>query len=163
MKCSRFVEVDRQNSRETFYFYFLFPFSFTNTLYHLPRRVVEGSWLVKKGVGTTPAILGNKLDQNYHFDSVWKLNSSLYTSEIILILTRTYLCIASTNINFMASCYMVATQERNIFTIEVDVGSSSVAGSILGMVKGAAKSLIIDLLFLLEGQVKHLILQQVVL
>jgi hypothetical protein len=31
-------------------------------------RVVESSWLVKKGVGQQPAILGNKLTQLYFYD-----------------------------------------------------------------------------------------------
>lgn len=35
-------------------------------------RVVEGNWLVKKSVGTQPAILGKQLVQTYHYDE--KLN-----------------------------------------------------------------------------------------
>ena len=35
-------------------------------------RVVEAPWVVRKGVGTQPAILGNKLLQTYHTDA--KLN-----------------------------------------------------------------------------------------
>ena len=38
------------------------------------------------------------------------------------------------------------------FEVDVDVGSSSVAGGILGVVKGYVTSLTIDLAFLLEGQ-----------
>ena len=77
--------------------------------FKLIPRVVEGSWVVKKGVGSTPAILGKKLDQRYY-------------------------------------------QGTNYFELDIDVGSSSVAGSILGLVKGYAKALVIDLAFLLEGQ-----------
>ena len=32
-------------------------------------RIAEGSWLVKKGVGTTPAILGRKVKQTYYRNS----------------------------------------------------------------------------------------------
>ena len=65
--------------------------------------------MVKKSVGTTPAILGNKIKQRYFHG-------------------------------------------KNSFELDVDLGSSSVAGGVLGMVKGYARQLHIDLAFLLEGQ-----------
>jgi len=40
----------------------------------------------------------------------------------------------------------------NYFEVDVDVGSSSVAKSVFNLVKGYAKSLVIDMLFLIEGQ-----------
>ena len=40
----------------------------------------------------------------------------------------------------------------NYFEIQVDVGSSKVAGSIMGLVKSYATSLVIDLAFLIEAQ-----------
>ena len=40
---------------------------------------------------------------------------------------------------------------KTYLEIDVDVGSSKVGGGILGMVKGSAKALTIDLSFLLEG------------
>lgn len=84
--------------------------------FKLIPRVIEGNWIVKQGVGSTPAILGNKLKQEYHYDKT-----------------------------------------NNVFEVEVDVSSSAVAGKILGLVKGAAKSLVIDLSFLLEGkEIAHL-------
>lgn len=45
--------------------------------------------------------------------------------------------------------------ENNYFEVCIDVGSSKVAGSILGLVKGYAKSLVIDLCFLIEGQAEE--------
>lgn len=42
--------------------------------------------------------------------------------------------------------------KQNVFELEVNVNSSLVAGQILGIVSGAAKSLTIDLAFLMEGQ-----------
>jgi len=74
-------------------------------------RIVEGNWVVQKAVGTTPAILGSKMTQTYHYDKA-----------------------------------------LNYFEVDVDVGSSSVAKSILNLVRGYAKSITIDLLFLIEGQ-----------
>ncbi|GBG24203.1 Protein ENHANCED DISEASE RESISTANCE 2 [Hondaea fermentalgiana] len=83
---------------------------FRDNCFKLIPRVVEGNFFVSKAVGTTPAILGKKLDQEYYGDG------------------ETY------------------------FELVVDVGSSAVAGSILGVVKGYAASISIDLAFLLEGQ-----------
>jgi hypothetical protein len=40
---------------------------------------------------------------------------------------------------------------EGFFEIVIDLGSSKVAGAILGLVKGYAKSLVIDLAFVLEG------------
>lgn len=79
--------------------------------FKLIPRVVEGSYLVKHGVGTTPAILGKKLKTNFYYDKT-----------------------------------------LNVFEVEVDVSSSSIAGQILGLVKGAARSLVIDLNILVESQ-----------
>jgi len=74
-------------------------------------RIVEGPWVVQKGVGTTPAILGTKMTQSY-FEN----------------------------------------KEKNYFEIDVDVGSSKVGGQIFRLVKGYAKSVVIDFHFLIEGQ-----------
>mmetsp|Transcript_20406 Transcript_20406/g.33668 ORF Transcript_20406/g.33668 Transcript_20406/m.33668 type:complete len:673 (-) Transcript_20406:2495-4513(-) len=82
-------------------------------------RVVKGNFIVRKSVGTTPAILGKKLDQEYYGDG------------------ETY------------------------FEVVVDVGSSSIAGTILGVVKGYATSLQIDLAFLLEGQTNEFLPEQI--
>lgn len=43
-------------------------------------------------------------------------------------------------------------KQRNVFEVEVDVSSSTVAANILGLVKGAAKNLVIDLSFLIEAK-----------
>jgi len=43
-------------------------------------------------------------------------------------------------------------QKLNYFEVDVDVGSSSVARSILNLVRGYARSVIIDFHFLIEGQ-----------
>lgn len=71
--------------------------------------VAEGSWIVRKGVGSTPAILGKKLAMAYYSGA-------------------------------------------NYFEVDVDVGVSSMAGAIVKLVTGPAKSLVIDLAFLIEAQ-----------
>ena len=72
-------------------------------------NVVEGGWVVKRGVGNKPAIIGKKITQTYHAGANW-------------------------------------------FEIDVDIGSSRVAGAILGLVKGYTKVLVIDIAFLLESK-----------
>lgn len=69
------------------------------------------SWVVKKGVGATPAILGRKIKQTYYYDTA-----------------------------------------RNIFELDVDVGSSMVAGRVLSLVKSAALSLTVDMTWILQGE-----------
>jgi hypothetical protein len=83
--------------------------AFKTSRFKLIPTVAEGHWLVKRTVGTTPAILGNKLAQTYYEGS-------------------------------------------DYLEIDVDVGSSSVGGGILSMVRNHAKTLTVDLHFLLEGQ-----------
>lgn len=83
---------------------------FRNHTFKLIPRVVDGNWIVKKSVGTKPAILGSKLAMEYYGDG------------------ETY------------------------FEVLIDVGSSSIAGAVLGVLKGAAKSLSIDMAFTLEGK-----------
>eukprot|EP00457_Paulinella_chromatophora_P001577 gb/GEZN01001579.1/.p1 GENE.gb/GEZN01001579.1/~~gb/GEZN01001579.1/.p1 ORF type:complete len:814 (+),score=118.35 gb/GEZN01001579.1/:300-2741(+) len=77
-------------------------------------RVVEGGWPVRRGVGTTPAILGTKLTQTY------------FRSK--------------------------DSGKLNYFEVDVDVGSSKVAGQILRLVKNGIAGLIVELSFLIEGQ-----------
>eukprot|EP00461_Guttulinopsis_vulgaris_P000208 UN00208 len=72
-------------------------------------NVAEGAWIVKRTVGQTPVIMGNKLTQSYFLDP-----------------------------------------HGQYVEIDIDVGSSSMAGSILSMVKGYAKTLEIDLSWLME-------------
>jgi hypothetical protein len=74
-------------------------------------RVHEGSWMVRKGVGQTPVIMGNKLTQTYHSDKA-----------------------------------------GNYIEVAIDVGSSSVAGSVLKLVQSYAKTIAVEMNFLLEAQ-----------
>ena len=74
-------------------------------------HLIEGGWVVKKAVGTKPAVLGSKLKASYH------TNAAL-----------------------------------NSFEVDIDVCSSKIAANIFSIVKKAAKELVIDLSFTLEGQ-----------
>jgi len=82
---------------------------YRNSRFKIIPSVVDGSYLAKKGIGNTPAILGKKIKCEYFHGSNW-------------------------------------------FEVCVDVGSSRVAGSLMGLVKSYAATLVIDLAFLIEAQ-----------
>lgn len=83
--------------------------TFRNSKFKIIPNVVSGSYIAKKGIGSTPAILGKKIVTEYYKGDNW-------------------------------------------FEICVDVGSSKVAGSLMGLVKSYAANLVIDLAFLFESQ-----------
>ena len=81
---------------------------YRNSKLKIIPNVVEGGWIVKRGVGNKPAIIGKKIVTTYH-------------------------------------------KGEGFFEIDIDIGSSKVAGAIMGLVKGYTKSLVIDIAFVLEG------------
>jgi len=81
---------------------------YRNDKLKLIPSVVEGGWIVKRGVGNKPAIIGRKITTTYH-------------------------------------------KGNGFYEIMIDVGSSKVAGAIMGLVKGYTASLVIDLAFVLES------------
>lgn len=81
---------------------------FRHHTFKLIPQIVEGNFLVRKAVGSTPAISGRKLKQYY-------------------------------------------VREDRFFELILDIGSSSVATGVLGLVSGYAKHITIDMAFLLEG------------
>lgn len=100
-------------------------------------KIPEGNWLVKKTVGTTPAILGNKLTQVSSRSKRFVFSYHLRNPPLM-----------------SSSTYQVYFEDpnRHFFEIDVDVSSTKVGGGILSMVKGHAKALLLDLNFLLESQ-----------
>lgn len=81
--------------------------------FKLIPKVVQGSWVIKQAVGSTPVILGRKLTTTYHKGEL--------------------------------------DDGRRFMEIDVDIGSSSAASSVVGLVQPATKSLVVDLAVLLEG------------
>eukprot|EP00588_Corethron_pennatum_P003354 CAMPEP_0194290032 /NCGR_PEP_ID=MMETSP0169-20130528/40426_1 /TAXON_ID=218684 /ORGANISM="Corethron pennatum, Strain L29A3" /LENGTH=1109 /DNA_ID=CAMNT_0039037509 /DNA_START=160 /DNA_END=3489 /DNA_ORIENTATION=- len=78
-----------------------------NTFKLIPH-IIDGNFIVRKAVGSTPAIMGRKLKQHY-------------------------------------------VKSDRFFELICDVGSSSIASGVVGLVLGYAKTLIVDLGFILEG------------
>jgi len=84
---------------------------FRDNTFKLIPRIVEGNYIVKKAVGTKPAILGRKLKQHY-------------------------------------------IRNPRFMELIVDISSDSIAKNVTGLSVGYAKSLITDMVFLLEGNTK---------
>ena len=82
---------------------------FRDETFKLIPRIVEGNFLVRKAVGSTPAIMGTRLDQHY--------NRSDRFMELVL-----------------------------------DTGSSQVAEGVIKLSLGYAKTLVVDMGFLLEAR-----------
>jgi hypothetical protein len=71
-------------------------------------RIVEGNFMVRKAVGSTPAIMGTKVKQSY-------------------------------------------VRNERFMEVILDCGSSPVAKSVIGLSLGYAKTLVVDMCFLLEA------------
>lgn len=82
---------------------------FRDNTFKLIPRIVEGNFIVRKAVGSTPAIMGTKLKQYY-------MRTDRYCE------------------------------------IYLDIGSSSVAAGVIRLASGYAKTLIVDMGFVLEGK-----------
>lgn len=76
--------------------------------FKLIPRVVEGPWVVRQSVGSTPCLLGHKLRQQY-----WR--------------------------------------GPRYLEVDIDVASSSVAATVVGLVMGATKAVVVDLAIVLQG------------
>ena len=85
---------------------------FRDRTFKLIPTIVEGNFVVKKAVGSTPAIMGTKLAQRY-------------------------------------------VQNDRFFEVILDCGSSSVATGVIRLSLGYAKTLVVDMGFLLEGDAEE--------
>ena len=86
--------------------------SFRDRTFKLIPTIIEGNFVVKKAVGSTPAIMGTKLAQHY-------------------------------------------VQNDRFFEVILDRGSSSVATGVIRLSLGYAKTLVVDMGFLLEGDAEE--------
>jgi len=83
--------------------------AFRDARFKLIPSIVEGSWMVKRAVGTKACLLGKAVTCNY-------------------------------------------LRQDNFLEIDVDIGSSSVARSIIGLVLGYVTSIVVDLAILIEAK-----------
>eukprot|EP00814_Leptocylindrus_danicus_P019982 CAMPEP_0116026578 /NCGR_PEP_ID=MMETSP0321-20121206/13956_1 /TAXON_ID=163516 /ORGANISM="Leptocylindrus danicus var. danicus, Strain B650" /LENGTH=335 /DNA_ID=CAMNT_0003499447 /DNA_START=56 /DNA_END=1063 /DNA_ORIENTATION=+ len=91
---------------------------FRDETFKLIPKIVDGNFVVRKAVGSTPAIMGNKLKQYY-------------------------------------------VRTDRFFELILDVGSSPVASNVVKIAKGFAKTLIVDMAFVLEGKSEELLPEKV--
>lgn len=91
---------------------------FRDETFKLIPRIVDGNFVVRKAVGSTPAIMGTKLKQYY-------------------------------------------VRTDRFFELILDVGSSAVASNVVKIAKGFAKTLIVDMAFVLEGKFEELLPEKV--
>ncbi|GMH77863.1 hypothetical protein TL16_g07565 [Triparma laevis f. inornata] len=89
-----------------------------DTTFKLIPQIIEGNFIVRRAVGSTPAILGTKLKQTY------------------------------------------ARTDRYLELI-VDVGSSSVAAGVVRLSIGYARTLVVDLAFVLQGDTEETLPEKV--
>lgn len=82
---------------------------FRDHTFKLIPRIIEGNFLVRKAVGSTPAIMGTRIKQNY-------------------------------------------VRNKRFMEIILDCGSSQVAEGVLKLTLGYAKTLVVDMGFLLEAR-----------
>ncbi len=87
--------------------------------FKLIPKIVEGNWVVRKSVGSTPAILGTKLKQTYH-------------------------------------------RGTNYFELDVNIASSSVAAGVVRLAAGYAKTLVVDLALVIQGEAEDELPERVV-
>jgi hypothetical protein len=81
---------------------------FRDKTFKMIPRIVEGNFMVRKAVGSTPAIMGTKVKQSY-------------------------------------------VRNERFMEVILDCGSSPVAKSVIGLSLGYAKTLVVDMCFLLEA------------
>jgi hypothetical protein len=91
---------------------------FRDKTFKLIPQIVQGNFLVRKAVGSTPAIMGQKLRQLY-------------------------------------------VQGDRFFEVLLDCGSSSVATGVIRLSLGYAKTLVLDMGFLLEGDEKSMLPERI--
>lgn len=101
--------------------------------------------MVRKSVGSTPAILGTKLKQNYY---------SVRTNRIL----------------FLPACMLRSpltdcpnhAQGPGYFELDVNIASSSVAAGVVRLAAGYAKTLVVDLALVIQGEEEAELPEQVV-
>lgn len=91
---------------------------FRDKTFKLIPRIAKGNFVVKKAVGTKPALLGTKVKQHY-------------------------------------------VQAERYFELIVDIGSDSIAKNVVGLSRGYAETLVVDMGFLLEGKTPETLPEQI--
>lgn len=104
---------------------------------------MQGSWIVRQSVGSTPCLLGKAVDCNYIRGP--KYLEVIYSCQIFFSFLLTYWVLWLAR--FFQYKYVIWFI---ILQIDVDIGSSTVANGVLGLVIGVITSLVVDMAFLVQ-------------
>ena len=164
--------------------------TFRNSRFKMEPIIKKGAWVVRKMVGEVPCLLGNKLTTTYYFFIFIFLSfflSFLLSLYIIFLKKLFYICIYIYIYIYFYFCvvYNLIKESNNqmqasaepirrthvpphsyysgerYFEIDVDVNSTASGARIFKMVKGYAKSLVVDLIFWLESKTDDELPEQV--
>ena len=101
---------------------------------------MQGSWIVRQSVGSTPCLLGKAVDCNYirgpKYLEVNTIQISLVPDITSKLLGRQHQLFGLT--------WFIQLQ------VDVDIGSSTVANGVLGLVIGVITTLVVDMAFLVQ-------------
>ncbi|KAF8400559.1 hypothetical protein HHK36_013858 [Tetracentron sinense] len=106
---------------------------FRNARFKLIPSIVEGYWMVKRAVGTKACLLGKAVTCNYLRQD--NFLEEMDDSGSIALLSHIKLAV-----------------DETLIEIDVNIGSSSVAKSIIGLVLGSVTSIVVDLAILIEAR-----------
>ncbi|CAJ1975570.1 unnamed protein product [Sphenostylis stenocarpa] len=118
--------------------------SFRDSRFKLIPSIVEGYWMVKRAVGTKACLLGKAVTCKY-----FKQDNFF---ESLLCGISWSLWVNMNNLYTYGSPVANPLSVRQLTLIDVDIGSSSVARSVIGLVLGYVTSLVVDLAILIEAK-----------
>ena len=133
---------------------------FRNARFKLIPAVAKGPWVVQKSVGTTPLIVGGALKvRKGSVCCVCALSSHHAPPSAGAPLSRVHI----------ASLYGGAGSEQvdfhqgeRWFEVDVDIGSSAVANSVVRFVLGYARYIVVDMAYLIQGNSEEELPEQLI-
>jgi Protein ENHANCED DISEASE RESISTANCE 2, C-terminal len=126
--------------------------------------VEKGSWIVKQAVGqNTPVLLGKKLTTKYFTGANYVEVRCASSCHLLLDPRAPHGLVYDADISLLDISLLYSIFNSKDFTdqlhtsiwiaprqVDVDVGSSSSASSVVGLVAGAVKNLVIDMAVVLQ-------------
>lgn len=123
-----------------------------NDMFKLIPHIVKGSWIIRQSVGATPVLLGHKLKQFYHrcprysnpANCLHRLGHLSFCCFLNVAIFTVFL--------FLVVNWILKRCTRRYIEVDINVGSSYTAASVVGLVSNATKSLCVDLAIVMEGR-----------
>lgn len=137
---------------------------FRNARFKLIPAVAKGPWVVQKSVGTTPLIVGGALKvskgvaccRSHHAPSAAAPLSCVHTASVYSQQDQIVFTVGlgSEQIDFH--------QGERWFEVDVDIGSSAVANSVVRFVLGYARYIVVDMAYLIQGNSEEELPEQLI-